>query len=142
TRLGVHRIGAGRQGRDAADLSDASGEGADHQTREGPRRGEPLRPGMGRILRGATAQEDGADACGSGTDQVSVGRATRTLPKLWSVAAGGRAVAGASQKEAEPGWRRWPGQPGVVTRQLPPSTTQQRSWDGTGPRLARDVLKA
>src|SRR4051812_29993948 len=126
-QLGIHGNPKGQQRKDVPDLSAGSEAGADSAAGEDPRRRQPLRPGVGRTLRGTLVQEDAKHARGSGPDLVSVEGATGTLPGVRTVLEGRRALAHTPQGEAVARWRRWPGQLGAAPCQLPSATTQPGS---------------
>src|SRR4051812_23730124 len=77
----------------SATLPGGGGAGADSATWEDPRRRQPVRPGVGRVLRGTLVQGDAEHARGSGTNPVSVGEAAGPLPGVWPALDGARAMA-------------------------------------------------
>src|SRR5262245_4638932 len=105
-----------------ADPADEGGRGQGNPVGEDSVGSQPVRSGVGTVPGSKASLEAGADACGEGTDQLSVEGAAGAVRGVWAGAARGRAaLAPAPSGLAQPGRAGHVRQPGVVARQLPPA---------------------
>src|SRR5262249_47329533 len=127
--LGVQRPTLDTEGRAIHSEADEGVRGTDRAPCADPTRGEPIRPGVGELLRGSCAGENEGDPAGPCDLTRAVRGPGRALRRRRGVVHEPRGVARSSSALARVG-RGQPGeQLGVAARELPPPATPPWGWE-------------